>query len=44
MVALATYLGHVNIYTTYWYLEAAPDLLGDIASVSETFMCRGVRS
>jgi integrase/recombinase XerD len=44
MVALATYLGHVNIYATYWYLEAAPDLLGDIASVSEVFMCRGVRS
>jgi integrase len=44
MVALATYLGHVNIYATYWYLEAAPDLLGDIASVSEIFMCRGVPS
>jgi integrase/recombinase XerD len=39
MVALATYLGHVNIYATYWYLEAAPDLLGDIAGVTETFMC-----
>jgi integrase/recombinase XerD len=44
MVALATYLGHVNIYATYWYLEAAPDLLGDIASVSETFMCGGEQS
>ena len=22
MVALATYMGHVNIYATYWYLEA----------------------
>jgi integrase/recombinase XerD len=44
MVALATYLGHINIYATYWYLEAAPELLGDIASVSETFMCGGVPS
>jgi integrase len=39
MVALATYLGHINIYTTYWYLEAAPDLLSGIASASETFLC-----
>ena len=31
MTALATYLGHVNIYSTYWYLQAAPDLLQDIA-------------
>jgi integrase len=38
MIALATYLGHVNIYATYWYLEAAPDLLRDIADVGETFM------
>jgi integrase/recombinase XerD len=44
MVALATYLGHVNIYATYWYLEAVPDLLGDIADVSETFMCGGEQS
>jgi len=29
MVALATYLGHVNIYATYWYLEATADLLRD---------------
>ena len=39
MVALATYLGHVNIYATYWYLEAAPDLLSDIAGASEAFLC-----
>jgi integrase/recombinase XerD len=38
MIALATYMGHVNIYATYWYLEAAPDLLRDIAEVGETFM------
>jgi integrase/recombinase XerD len=38
MVALATYLGHVNIYATYWYLEATSDLLRDIAGAAETFM------
>jgi integrase/recombinase XerD len=38
MVALSTYLGHVNIYATYWYLEAAADLMRDIADVGEAFM------
>jgi integrase len=28
MPALCTYLGHVNINSTYWYLSAAPELLG----------------
>ena len=44
MVALATYLGHVNIYSTYWYLQAVPDLLQDIADVGETFMSGGAES
>jgi len=37
MLALATYLGHVNINTTYWYLETTPELLRDIAVVAENF-------
>jgi integrase len=37
MVALATYLGHVNINATYWYFESTPELLRDIAVVAETF-------
>ena len=37
MLALATYLGHVNINATYWYLETTPELLRDIAVVAETF-------
>jgi integrase/recombinase XerD len=41
MVALSTYLGHVNIYATYWYLEAVPDLLRDIADAGESFMYGG---
>ena len=24
---LATYLGHVHVHDTYWYLEAVPELL-----------------
>ena len=39
MRALATYLGHVSIASTYWYLEATPDLLAEVATVSERFMC-----
>ena len=41
MVALATYMGHVNIYSTYWYLEATADLLRDVAVAGETFMSEG---
>jgi integrase/recombinase XerD len=41
MVALATYLGHVNIYSTFWYLEATSELLRDIADVGESFLCEG---
>jgi integrase len=37
MLALATYLGHVNINATYWYLETTPELLRDIAVVAENF-------
>ena len=43
MVALATYLGHVNIYATYWYLEATADLLSNIANAGETFMSGGAQ-
>lgn len=41
MVALATYLGHVNIDATYWYLETTPDLLREIATAGETFFNGG---
>jgi integrase len=34
-VALSTYLGHTNIRHTYWYLEATPDLMADIAGAAE---------
>jgi len=28
MAILSTYLGHVDPANTYWYLSAAPELLG----------------
>ena len=38
MLALANYLGHVNIDSTYWYLETTPELLADIAAAGEVFL------
>lgn len=35
MAALSTYLGHVDVASTYWYLEATPVLLRDIAAAGE---------
>ena len=43
MAALSTYMGHVNIYATYWYLEATADLLSDIAGAGEVFMTGGAQ-
>lgn len=44
MAALATYLGHVNIYSTYWYLEASADLMRDVAAAGEGFIVEGRQS
>lgn len=41
MLALATYMGHVNVNATYWYLETTPELLRDIAVASEIFVNGG---
>jgi integrase/recombinase XerD len=41
MVALSTYLGHVNVANTYWYLEAVPELMNDIAERCERFVMGG---
>lgn len=37
-VALATYMGHTDIASTYWYLEATPELLTDIAAAAEALI------
>ena len=44
MAALATYMGHVNIYATYWYLESTADLMRDVAAAGEEFICDGRQS
>ena len=35
MLALATYLGHADVSSTYWYLESTPVLLRGIAEAAE---------
>jgi hypothetical protein len=40
-VSLATYMGHTDIVHTYWYLEATPELMTDIATAAETLMTGG---
>jgi integrase/recombinase XerD len=37
MLALSTYLGHSKVEHTYWYLEAVPELMRDIADCAEQF-------
>lgn len=34
VLALSTYLGHSSIASTYWYLEATPELLADISTAT----------
>jgi integrase/recombinase XerD len=41
MVALSTYLGHARVTDTYWYLEAVPELMLDIADRCERWVTGG---
>ena len=41
MLALSTYLGHVEVSSTYWYLEATPALLRGIAEAAEEAHANG---
>jgi integrase/recombinase XerD len=34
---LATYLGHVNPLSTYWYLSASPELMGLVSDKMTAF-------
>ncbi len=43
MLALSTYLGHAHLADTYWYLQATPKLLADVAEQSEALMQDGAR-
>jgi integrase len=41
IVALCTYLGHAHVTDTYWYLQATPRLMGQIAEAGEALLKRG---
>jgi len=41
MLALSTYLGHSSVAHTYWYLEAVPDLMRNIAEQAERLATGG---
>ena len=41
MLALSTYMGHSHSRYTYWYLENTPELMRDIADVTEAFVYGG---
>ena len=43
MAALSTYLGHAHVSDTYWYLQATPKLLGDVATAAEALHLGGER-
>jgi integrase len=38
LLALSTYLGHAHASDTYWYLQATPHLMADIADACEAFI------
>lgn len=40
MLALSTYLGHASLVATYWYLQATPRILADVAARAEAFVER----
>ena len=38
-----TYMGHSDLRYTYWYLQATPELMTDIAAAAEALVAGGVR-
>lgn len=41
LVALSTYLGHTHVTDTYWYLQATPVLMSQIAEAGEALLMGG---
>jgi integrase/recombinase XerD len=37
MMALATYVGHINVGDTYWYMQAVPELMATAGNRFEAF-------
>lgn len=42
-IALSTYLGHVDVKSTFWYLQATPELMTDMAAAAAALL-EGMRS
>ena len=40
---MSTYLGHVDVASTYWYLEAVPELLDLATQRAERAIAQGGR-
>jgi integrase len=43
ILALSTYLGHVQVTDTYWYLSAVPELLAIVSEKFENFATKEIR-
>jgi integrase len=43
ILALSTYLGHVQVTDTYWYLSASPELLAVVSKRFENFAHKEIR-
>jgi integrase len=41
MLGLSTYLGHSKVADTYWYLEATPELMRNIADTCQAYFAGG---
>lgn len=41
MLGLSTYLGHSSVAFTYWYLEATPHLMKNVAQACERYVASG---
>ncbi len=37
-IALSTYMGHVDVRSTFWYLEATPEMMTHIATAAEALV------
>ena len=42
ILALSTYMGHVGMESTYWYLNTTPQLMRDVADACEFFSQGGI--
>ena len=43
ILGVSTYMGHSSLASTYWYLEATPSLMNDIAKAWQVILEGGAR-